>query len=250
MIVFSDFDNTLHPYSDDVAFARNLEHVKKFRQSGNLFCLATGRNRASLKRVWPEYGNYLDYVIFDNGATCMNKHGDIMFEETISLTVAQEIVNRILTKLIDKNLAFVFYHDSMEWAELDQDVTKVRCWVPDVATAQQVTDEVGTNFSNEVQCFIARNSTMSGIKWIKNPEAYRAFVDIMSVDAGKYNAIHRLCESFPHERIITVGDDTNDLAMIKKYNGYAMRNSAPEILEIVHPAQIVDSVAELLEKYE
>ncbi len=250
MIVVSDFDNTLHPYSDDATFAKNLEHIKRFRQTGNLFCLATGRNQASLKRAWPEYGDYLDYVIFDNGATCMDKHGDIMFEETISLTVAQEIVNRIITKLADDNITFVFYHDSTEWEKLNQSVTKIRCWAPDLAAAQRVMAEIDPSFSDKVQGFIARDSTMSGIKWIENPEAYHAFVDIMSINAGKYNAIRRLCQSLPHERVITVGDDTNDLAMIKEYNGYAMRNSAPEVLEVANPARVVDSVAELLEKCE
>ena len=51
MIVFSDFDNTLHPHADEAGFRRNLEKIREFRGKGNLFCIATGRSQASLGRT-------------------------------------------------------------------------------------------------------------------------------------------------------------------------------------------------------
>lgn len=101
-------------------------------------------------------------------------------------------------------------------------------------------------FGETLCSFIARDVRPSNVAWMKNQEHYCAFVDTMSAKAGKYNAIRRLCEKFPNERVITVGDDTNDLAMIKNYDGYAIHNSVPEVLEIVNPTHVVDSVSELL----
>lgn len=247
MILFSDFDKTLHPDGDKVGFQRNLESVREFRQKGNLFCIATGRSQASLGRAWLDYEDYLDYGIFDNGAVCLDQRGGMVFQEAISVVIAGEIVRKITDEFGDE-VQLVFYHDAKEWRELDQDVTKVRCWTKDVAVSQAICNTVKSEHGGEVQSFVARTAVMSSLGWIENPEEYVSFVDVMSVRAGKYNAVKRLCEKLPNERVVTVGDDTNDLRMIQEFDGYAMRDSAPEVLEIVEPGHVVGSVEELLKK--
>lgn len=247
MIVFSDFDNTLRSHTDEVGFRRNLEKIQEFRRKGNLFCIATGRSQASLGRTWPGYEDYLDYGIFDNGAVCLDQSGEMMFQETIALTVVEEIARKIADKF-GNDVQLVFYHDVKEWREPGDGTTKVRCWTKDLAVSQSICDMVGFEYGDEVQGFIARTAVMSSLGWIENPEEYISFVDIMSVRAGKYNAVRRLCERYPGEVIVTVGDDTNDLEMIRGFDGYAMQNSMPEVLEAVKPGHVVGSVAELLEK--
>lgn len=247
MIVFSDFDNTLRSHADEAGFRRNLEKIREFRGKGNLFCIATGRSQASLGRTWSDYEDYLDYGIFDNGAVCLDQFGKMMFQETVALAVVEEIARKIVDKFGD-DVQLVFYHDAKEWQESGDDTTKVRCWTKDLAVSQIICDMVDSEYSDEVQGFIARTAVMSSLGWIKNPQEYISFVDIMSVRAGKYNAVKRLCEKFPDEKIVTVGDDTNDLEMIRGFDGYAMRDSMPEVLEAVKPGHVVGSVAELLEK--
>lgn len=246
MIVFSDFDNTLRVPSDKVGFERNLQSIREFRKKGNLFCLATGRSLSSLRRTWPDYANYLDYAILDNGAVCLDGDGEVMFQEAIRLALAEEIVGKILERF-GGEVEFVFYHDAKEWPKLDSDVTKIRCWTKDVATSLVMCEGVNSEYGKDVQSFVARTAVMSSVLWIKNPEEYISFVDVMSVKAGKYNAVRRLMEKYPGEWATTVGDDTNDLGMIQEYDGYAMRNSMPEVLEIAKPGHVVESVRELLE---
>ena len=247
MIVFSDFDNTLHPHADEAGFRRNLEKIREFRGKGNLFCIAKGRSQASLGRTWPDYEDYLDYGIFDNGAVCWDQRGELVFQEAISVRIAREIVQRITDKFGDE-VQLVFYHDAKEWQELDQDVTKVRCWTKDVVVSQAVCDAVKVEYDGEVQSFVARTAVMSSLGWIEYPEEYVSFVDMMSVRAGKYNAVRRLLEKYPGERAVTIGDDTNDLEMIRGFDGYVMQDSAPEVLEIVKPGHVVGSVGEVLER--
>lgn len=248
MIVFSDFDRTLYSHADKAGFRRNLESIQEFRQKGNLFCIATGRSRGSLGRVWPDYEEYLDYMILDNGAICLDKNREVMLQEAVPLDVAGKIVEKILAKYSEE-VEFVFYHDAQEWQKLDQDVTKMRCWTRDVETATVICEEINAEFGDRVKSFVARTAVMTNVvEWVDNPDEYRSFVDIMSVKAGKYNTIRKLSEGYPGERIVTVGDDTNDLEMIQGFDGYAMRNSVPEVLAVVNPGHIVESVAELLEK--
>lgn len=247
MIVFSDFDNTLYSHGDEMGFEQNLEKIREFRRKGNLFCIATGRSQASLGRAWSDYEDYLDYGIFDNGAVCLDQFGEILFQETIALTVVEEIARKIMDKFGD-DVQLVFYHDAKEWREPGNDTTKVRCWTKDLAVLRAIHEKVSPEYSGEVKSFIARTAVMSSVGWIKDPEEYISFVDIMSVRAGKYNAVKRLCEKFSDEKIVMVGDDTNDLEMIRGFDGYAMQNSMPEVLEAVRPGHVVGSVAELLEK--
>lgn len=247
MIAFSDFDNTLYLHADKTGFQRNLEKIQEFRRKGNLFCIATGRSQASLGRTWSDYEDYLDYGIFDNGAVCLDQFGEMVFQETIALTVVEEIARKIADKF-GNDVQLVFYHDAKEWREPGDGTTKVRCWTKDLVASQSICDMVGSEYGDEVQGFIARTAVMSSLGWIENPEEYISFVDIMSVRAGKYNAVKRLCKKFPDEKIVTVGDDTNDLEMIRGFDGYAMQNSMPEVLKAVKPGHVVGSVEELLEK--
>lgn len=248
MIAFSDFDNTLYSHADKTGLQRNLEKIQEFRREGNLFCIATGRSQASLGRTWPDYEDYLDYGIFDNGAVCLDQFGETVFQETIALTVVEEIARKIADKF-GEDVQLVFYRDAKEWRELGNDTTKVRCWTKDLAVSRAIHEKVSSEYSGEVKSFIARTAVMSNvIEWVENPEEYISFVDVMSVRAGKYNAVKRLCEEFPDEKIVTVGDDTNDLEMIREFDGYAMQNSMPEVLEVVKPGHVVGSVTELLEK--
>lgn len=248
MLVFSDFDNTLYPHSDDAGFSRNLKSVQKFRQQGNRFCLATGRNQSSLERVWPDYRNYLDYVILDNGAVCLNQRGDVISQETIPLPIVDDIAKRIADEF-GKDIALVFYHSAKEWPEPTNSTTKIRCWTKDLAIAQLISNKIDSAFGKSLQSFIPNGVVKLNVKWIKDPESYHSFVDIVSTKAGKDSIIQQLSDAYPNERIITVGDGMNDLVMIQKYDGYAMHSSVPEVLRIVNPTHIIESVADLLESF-
>lgn len=249
MIIFSDFDETLHPRDDEATFTKNLEKIREFRERGNKFCIATGRSQASLGRVWPEYKDYLDYAIVDNGAICLDGQGAEIFQETMPLEVVEDIAQEVMAKYGDE-VQMVFYREAKEWQEPGLGTTKVRCWTRDAATAQAICGEIDAKYGESLRSFVARTAVMTSLPWVEDPEQYASFVDTMTLDAGKHNAVRRLAEKYPEERIVTVGDDLNDLEMIREFDGYAVQNSMPEVLEIVKPDHVVGSVAELIERME
>lgn len=245
MIVISDFDNTLYPHFDDELFRQNLEAVKKFRQAGDLFCLASGRNILSLERTWPEYNDYLDYIILENGAVCLDSKRDVLFQYAIEQNLAVKICQDIQSTFAGQT-TFAYYHSGKEWQTLDNDVTKIRCWATDGATGSQILRDLTGKYGNHIQIFLDPNAIATRVDWIHDKEQYHAFVDIVSTQAGKENAVRRLSQMLSDDNIITIGDDLNDLGMLKQYNGYAMKNSTPEVLESISPTHTIDSVAELL----
>ena len=77
-----------------------------------------------------------------------------------------------------------------------------------------------------MQLFLEKHAQITSVDWIIEPTRYHAFIDIMSIEAGKANAIKRLDSSSFSKlatRTITIGDDTNDIDMLKRYDGYAVK---------------------------
>lgn len=55
-------------------------------------------------------------------------------------------------------------------------------------------------------------------------------------------------EKIDPKKIYTIGDGYSDISMIKKYNGYCMKESVPALLDICN-GKIVDSVSDLFDIY-
>ncbi len=246
MILVTDFDNTLYSHSDPHVLINNLQASEIFRQNGNKFVLATGRNISSLNRVLPNFYKYFDYIILNNGAICLHQNRETIFQYTIPANITQNISHDILQQFND-NATFVYYDGTKEWPVLDHGITKLRCWITNPQIGNEVLRLISQKYSNRVKSFLAKEAVMSSVNWINNAERYRSFVDIMSKDAGKENAIRRLVSKFPDEDVVTIGDDTNDIGMLTTFNGYAMQGSVPEVLKITPPGRIVSSVAELMQ---
>lgn len=245
MILVTDFDNTLYSRSDPQVLMDNLQVAQSFRQAGNKFVLASGRNASSLGRVLPDFDKYFDYVILDNGAVCLSQSKDVVFQYAIPEETARSISQRILEEY-GNEVAFVYYHSAKEWPALDHDTTKLRCWTTNVKIGSDILEMVNQNYGRQVRSFLAKEAFLSSVKWIDEGERFHSFVDIMSKEAGKENAIHRLAAIFPDETIVAIGDDTNDIGMLTTFDGYAMQDSVQEVLEVVPPDHIVSSVAELI----
>lgn len=65
-ILASDYDNTFYVNDEDIEL--NKKAVKKFRDAGNLFIIATGRSYMDLQKKVNTYNLVYDYAIIDHGA--------------------------------------------------------------------------------------------------------------------------------------------------------------------------------------
>ena len=75
-IFFCDFDYTLYDHDNSHVTAENLRAVKRWREQGNLFVIATGRSLNELKVSLPDYRDYCDYLILNDGAVVMTVHSE------------------------------------------------------------------------------------------------------------------------------------------------------------------------------
>lgn len=241
MIIFADFDGTLCDYGDSSVLARNLRAISDWHRTGNYFCVATGRNLASLERIIPDYKQYFDFLILDNGSFCINQSKEIMFDFTIDRDLTNEVIKQI--RATANNFETMFYHDFREALLPFHRNTKARAWMPDGGQTDVVANGLRKDFADKVKIYSVHN--VMPTNGIIN-RSHHAFVDIIPIDSGKESAVRVLSETLNENNIITVGDGINDYDMIKKYDGYAMAHAKEVVLQMVQPDHRVSSVSELI----
>lgn len=117
---------------------------------------------------------------------------------------------------------------------------KLRIKTFDYKLAQNIEDEINSIFNE----YIKAHSAFPGMYYDNHNFV---IVDIVSVNAGKENAIKKLLEilNIEKEQVATIGDGRNDIAMIKEYNGYAMETAEIDVKR--SSSKIFKSVEDVLE---
>lgn len=249
MILFSDFDGTLHRRLVEGDFERNLVAVQKFRAAGNKFVLTTGRGLSSILRAFPNQADYADYLICDNGSVCLQ--GDKkLFELTIDEDLAREVVDFVQTLPHHEEFDIVYYRDGDEFEDLKGGSTKIRIWAVNPEIMEQTLAALRGHFGSERLTIFGGHNMVpvksAHMQFLK--ETHKGAVDVMAADAGKERAIHRILKNYPGERVITVGDGANDQDMIHEFNGYIMDTAYEHLRSEHRPDHQISSVAALIER--
>ena len=248
MILFCDFDGTLSREEIPGDFERNLEAIRRFREAGHKFVLTTGRGLASVRRGFPKYKEYTDYLILDNGAVCMGQDG-VLFSYLISEDEARKIVNDIYEMSGEHHIGFTFYNsEGAENLELHGGQTKIRVWVDDDDFMGEMNERLSAKYREDGVRFYTGHRAALALINFQPGAGFTCLLDATPAGAGKEEAIERLVEMLGEKQVVTVGDGNNDLAMIRKYDGYIMNSAAPYLLAELDGAHITSSIADLINK--
>lgn len=247
MILFCDFDGTLFRRDVEGDFERNLAAIKRFREAGNKFILTTGRGLASITRQFPEYKDYFDYLICDNGAQCFDANG-IHFEYTISEKDTQDILEFVRQQRGGELPYGVFYRDGKEFADAVGAQTKIRFWFTTDEEMSQIYDALTQRFSESQVRFFTGHGLALRLADFTRDDTYNCLLDAVSADAGKDTALKRIADEFPGEPAVAVGDGNNDLPMLHTYDGYIMKSASPDYQLDFDDEHRIDSVADLIDR--
>ena len=251
MNLFCDVDGTfwVHSDKDFEQYKKNLAAVKKWRDAGHKFGLATGRGIPSMSRGFPEYKDYTDFLITDNGSFITDVKNEKLIDEVVfgSREIAA-IVSFIRTHFSEKEAKISYYGYLQEYQIPIAPIGKIRIWLLNQETTEKLYFLLEEHFGNDsYKLHIERNALPSSLEWV-GPE-YKCFINIVPDDSGKEIAIARLKQLHKIAGdVVVLGDDMNDLAMINRFDGYAMASSHPRLLEVMDPAKIVKSPADLIRK--
>lgn len=251
MNLFCDIDGTFweHTDKDLTQYRKNIKAAERWRAAGNVFGLATGRGIPSMHRSFPDYPEYTDYIITDNGSfTTEIKTGAIVDETVFETRQIAQILSFIRTVYSEKE-AQVSYHGYLQEYQVPlAAIGKIRVWLLEPRMAERLFFEMSIHFAADAyQLHIQRNALPSSLPWV-GPE-YKSFINIVPAESGKESAIAHLKKLRKITGdVVVLGDDMNDYAMIEKYDGYAMANSHPKLLEKMRPERIVKSPEALINK--
>ena len=233
----SDYDMTLafNRIVDD----KVINAIKKWREKGNIFAIATGRNKFSILEQTKKNNIEFDYIIANNGALIMDKNSNIILKEEIDKNDAMEVINflynayegsveisneyeilSIIPKKGEHNLPFkVDKNITIEEAKNIKSITQINKISPDVNKTEIMQDEINNKFNTVI-----------------------AYGNITAIDIVKKNIskatgiknLENILKDKNIEKILVAGDSNNDIDMIKKYDGYVQINARENIKKITN----------------
>jgi Cof subfamily protein (haloacid dehalogenase superfamily) len=235
-LIVSDLDGTLLDSRGKIS-QRTKELIKEFTEKGGIFTFATGRMEDSVTK----YLDYLDIsntVIIYNGAKVVDIKKDVvLFEELLEYDLAKTALK----------IAAEYEWDVLLYLDKKIYVNKIT----DIIEEYMLKDGVFCEAVGRLDEFLKCEPTK--ILIIGNPNCFTSYIEklqkkinaslnyvfsehnyleILPEDASKGNALKRLAESesISIEQTIAIGDNLNDLSMIKAAGlGVAVENAQEEV---------------------
>lgn len=263
--LFMDLDDTL--LSDDKTVSpKNREAITAALSRGHSVIVTTGRPVKSGKKVVRELGLVMPgcYMIAFNGSVLYDCAADrILKEKTVPLTYVKRLFDEakkagiyiqtydkedILTERYTKELAFYIKQTGMTYRIL-----------PDTGSA--ITQEpyktllISLESRQALEAFQREQE-----RWTKGKLnsffSSSAYLEYCPVGVDKGAAVLEFCEYFglPIERTVAVGDEGNDVSMIKAAQiGVAVQNAVDAAKEaadyVTKRDHNQDAVAEVIERF-
>lgn len=241
----SDFDRTL--YVDGTVSERNVKAVKRWQRDGNLFYIATGRNRASIEEQLKPFDLKPDGLILNNGAAIMDKEGKLLFCRTIERDTALEIL-RFLHGLDEDGSGVSMICKKINVLSSSGTTTQKPCagvCTIDQICALQPILQIHRRRKDEV--YIRRLCEQINERFAEVsafPNVWNA--DIVARGVDKAAAVHWILNQNPAIREVRVmGDSENDVGMIREFHGAAPVWASQEVRRTA--AGVLEDVSELLE---
>lgn len=251
----SDLDGTL--FRNKKISAEDLNAIRNWRAAGNVFGLVTGRPFIMLKPIFETFGLEVDFAICDNGAIIHDGDGQIIFETELS--------KKILLDIMNEPTASKSYHFALEASdEFFCVVLSQKSWVlteksrwdfpltildaAQVAAIPKTINQIALGFDTpeEAQESVDALNQKFGAK-IFAQRNYNS-VDIVAAGINKSTGIEKILalRNWHGAEIFVIGDESNDLPMIKKFGGYTVV-TAKDFVK--HEAKaVVNSVGDMLNK--
>jgi len=263
-ILASDFDGTLcHQYTAEgyPATAEVLEAIRRFRKSGGLFGVVTGRDwRWSWWELDQNGKLEFDFIMPLNGAQIFNRAGVMLAEVTADgnadcggVPLAKALAERCWELTGDVFFIcrgkerFYFSPKLPEGGEFDGDTYYPHTLLNNIGSFHMA----GAVSEKPEECMAAAEILRKEFGAYINPQPNGRCLDIPPAGISKGLAVARYAEMMgvPVEDVWTAGDNHNDITMLCAFHGCAMANgvqSAKDAAEYVCKdlAEVVDRILE------
>ena len=248
-ILVSDYDYTLRDHNQPWILGKNLAAIKQWRDKGNILAIATGRNLSSLAYIFPDYKDYADYLLLNDGAEAYDNAGNIIYSDELSDDNIAAIKELLKEARFADNHTTVCYVNGIGLPHIHPKCNKIRIWFQSADDCNKTAallrrDEYRDKFTITWHCNITVNFDTREFSWVA-PEMFN-FLEITNAGIDKSVAISKVFTQ-REDHIVTVGDDYNDIKMIQDYDGYVMAHADRDIVRRFNSDRVVTSLYELID---
>ena len=254
-IIASDYDGTLRRHHG--IEQKDRDAIKKWRGSGNLFGIVTGRDQPFIKNVLEEDKLDLDFLIIYNGADIYefkNNQANLLKRILGKTNRLHEMLPFILRKpghwanfITPERDYYLTYNDkpvvkkedywenSWEKSETLKNVSEfiqIYALYQTDAEALEIAENLNNNFSEAL-----------------SPLVNGSWLNVAPFGVNKASGVweYAKLKSVSKENIFTIGDSYNDLDMIKEFNGFTLENGADDLKKIARA--VYKGVWELVDNF-
>lgn len=262
-LIAMDLDGTLLNDKKEIS-DRTLEDIRRLKKMGKKIVLSTGR---PLHGILP-YIEILDlyddedYVVLYNGALVENTKGkDVLFFRPVSPDSYNELY--ALSKELDVNIHAMTI-DNRIFTPKNNPYTEYESFINNLPVIEIPVEDVDASAGVVKVMFVDEPKKLNEIipllpSWVKEKysivRSTESFLEFLDKGINKGLGVSLIAKKFgirPRE-IICVGDENNDIAMIKYAGlGVAMGNAikdAKEAADYITLTNNEDGVAHIIEKF-
>lgn len=213
----------------------NIKAIQKWRALGRKFGIVTGRSLESMQEELNIHQLGCDYLGLNNGAVLVDNHHEVFYYKTLPEHLSQAVVE-FVTGMPVEEMHF-WGVTGRKTPEVLYDTTKIRMRTPNIDYSKQLAEQLDRAFKGH---FMA-------IPMIAQADDF-GYVEIAPHGTGKELAVSRIIskEGIGDFEVAVIGDAYNDVEMIKRYDGYAVKGAVPEVSAIA--TETVPSLASLIER--
>lgn len=264
-ILFSDLDGTLLT-SDKKISKGNREAIQKMLKQGHYFVIATGRAVSSGRAVAKELGLTMPgcYMVAFNGAVLYDCAADrILMKRSLP-------IEHVLDLFEKANEAGIYVQTYTSTDVITQKHTKeLDYYIKNSKMKYKLTDKIYDVLQEEPQKVMLislegreklEQFRKDNLAWEKGKcnsfFSCDEYLEYCPIGTDKGDAISYICHilDVPYENTIAVGDEANDISMIKMARlGVAVANARPEVKKVANYVTQNDfehnAVAEVIEHF-
>lgn len=240
--IFLDLDGTLLDDDKNVS-QENRKAIDMAESIGVSVCLCSGRQKEFVKKIKEKAGINSQYVISSNGCEIYDlKNKEVLFtanlENSLSKNLYEYCENKGHLIRIDtiygrflNNMKYE-YSGELEFSEnIDKFLSENNVIQISVCTKTEHEIDEAINYIKSLGADIKiENRYKTG-----NRDWSLWAINIINKNASKGNAIYGLCKylKIDIKDVIAMGDDLNDISMIKEAGlGVAMGNATPKVKQV------------------
>lgn len=225
-LIATDYDGTLNHGGIDEA---KLAAIRRWRDAGNVFGIISGRGPDFLAQLQKELGENFDFLASCNGGIATDREGNDLFSHQCD----DVDVKAFVADLVEwgAHTLYVNYDDQCILLGTEDCREPYDFIPPEELPPITSFYKMATFFatSEEAEAMAAKIRAKYGDK--VNPLQNWWCVDIAPFGVDKATGIRELCAHYgvAEQDVIAVGDNLNDMAMIKAFYSYAMEHGNEDL---------------------